>query len=123
MTTVLLLGSQTEFLHDLTEILEYEGFETLIANCVDDALQLAANHRPNVIVYDVTTSILANTLVADLAVIEPVGEIPLLFLTNVDSHELPDESYLLKPFPMGNLFRRLEQLLNQWQDPPIYQPA
>ena len=123
MTTVLLMGSQTEFLHDLTEILEYEGFETLIANCVDDALQLAANHRPNVIVYDVTTSILANTLVADLAVIEPVGQIPLLFLTNIDSRELPDESYLLKPFPMGNLFRRLEQLLNQWQDPPIYQPA
>ncbi len=123
MTTVLLLGSQTAFLQDLTEILECQGFKTLVANCVHDGVQLAAHHHPNVIVYDVTTSILADTLVADLAVIEPVGEIPLLFLTNVVSRELPDESYLLKPFPVGNLFRRLEQLLNQWQDAPAYQPA
>jgi len=114
MTTVLLMGSQTDFLYDLTEILECEGFKILVANCVHDGVQLAAQHRPNVIVCDVTTSILADTLVADLAVIEPISQIPLLFLTNVDSRELPDESYLLKPFPMGNLFRRLEQLLSQF---------
>ena len=123
MTTILLMGYQTDFLHDLTEILECEGFKTLVANRVYDGLQLATQHHPNLIVYDVTTTVLNGKVVSNLALIEPTARIPRLFLTNADPRELPDAPYLLKPFTMSALFRKLEQILSQIHGTAIYQSA
>ena len=123
MTTILLVGDQTDFLHDLAEILEGEGFKMLVANHVYDGLQLAIQYRPNVIVYDGATTLLNGKAISDLALIEAAARMPLLFLTNADPHELPDAPYLLKPFTMGDLFRKLKQILGQIPETSMYQPA
>ena len=112
MTTILLMGYQTDFFHDLIEILQCEGFKTLVANRDYEGLQLANQYHPSVIIYDVTVPMMNGKAVSlALRLSESTARIPMLFLTSSDLQELPDAPYLLKPFTIGELLQKLMHIL------------
>ncbi len=124
MTTILLMGFQTTFFCDLTEILECQGFHTLVANHDYEGLQMANQYHPSVIVYDIANPTMNGKAVAlALQLSEPTARIPILFLTASDPHFLADAPYLLKPFLVDDLIAKLRQLLGQLYKPALYQPA
>src|SRR5690348_16281595 len=88
----------------------------VVANRDYDALQLAIQYQPDMVVYDVATTPLKGKSILDLALPEASNRIPLLLLTNADPHERPDAPSLLKPFTMGDLFQKIEQIRSRYRE-------
>jgi CheY-like chemotaxis protein len=124
MTTILLMGYQTTFFCDLIDILSCEGFTTLVANHDYEGLQLANQHHPSVIVYDMAIPTMNGKAVSlALQLHESTARIPILFLTASDPRELHDALYLLKPFTVNELLSKLRHILSQVREPAQYQLA
>jgi DNA-binding response OmpR family regulator len=115
MPTILLMGDYTHFFHDLVDILELEGFATLVANHDYEGLHLARYYQPNLIVYnhDLAASA-ANDRTTTFApqLRKLTARTPVLCLTNAEGCELPDAPYLRKPFAIDDLLGTVKQLLS-----------
>jgi DNA-binding response OmpR family regulator len=110
MTTILLMGSQNDFLSDLTEILNFEGFDALIATHDEVVLN---QQPPNLIVYDVTVPTMDSQQLSPDVQKTLQAEIPVLCLTTDEPQDWPDVSYLIKPFAIPDLLGKLKQVLAQ----------
>lgn len=124
MTTILLIGHQTNFVADLREILECEQFNILTAMPDDAGIQLAQQFCPNLILYDLEVQVMYGKGVSSaLQLAERTPHIPLLCLTNAERHELPNAAYLLKPFSIPELLQMMTHMLTQSAGTPVYQPT
>lgn len=123
MSKILIIEDNELARENISEILELEGFETLVAHHGKQGLQLAQQYWPDLIVCDVMMPTLDG-----YGVLEQLGQktslasIPFIFLTAKSSHQdfrqgmnLGSNDYLTKPFSPADLVTAVRSQLRKRQ--------
>ena len=108
---ILIVEDNKHTLENLIEILELEGFESLVATDGWQGVALANTHIPDLVICDVTMPNLDGYAVLEkLAGNEATADIPFIFLTGKSTHSefrqgmnLGANDYLTKPFVPAEL--------------------
>jgi len=120
MKTVLLIEDNINILENLTECLELEGYNTLVANNGKNGVALAEKFIPDLIIcdvlmqsmngYEVLQSILKN---------DSTHHIPFIFSTsNAEKKDIEKalllgaDDYIIKPYQLKTLLKFIEKWLN-----------
>lgn len=114
MPTILIVELDDDLRSSLAELLDMDGWTTLIATTPAQAVNIARGIRPNVVLADLFAPLgsdepeLKRTFERD----PDLSAIPLLFMTCFppDLAALGSERVLLKPFHPENLFKMLNRL-------------
>lgn len=111
MTKILIIEDNEFARENINEILELEGFETLLASHGEQGFKLAQQHIPDLIICDVMMPKLNGYEVLEkLAEQDMLASIPFIFLTAKSSHQdfrqgmtSGSDDYLTKPFSPSEL--------------------
>ncbi len=107
---------------DLAEMLEEEGYEVVgqAANG-EDAVKLAAQHRPDLVILDVKMPVLDGISAAERIGAEKIA--PVLMLTAFSQRELVERArdagamaYLVKPFSKADLVPAIEMATTRYEE-------
>lgn len=125
--TVLVIDDAELFVVGLKELLEQEDFEVLTANNGIDGLLLASQHKPDLVLLDITMPELGGLAVLKKMRSEPWGkDVPILILTassirSFESHEsqkLGESDYLVKSeWKPGEIIEYIKGLLRDDYEP------
>jgi len=117
--TILIVDDSRTVLHALKSVLEQGGYSTLAAMSGEEAIQVAKEHQPDVILMDVIMPGMTGFQATRILCKEPTtANIPIVIIS---SSEQPSEQawckrlgakgFLAKPIQRGALFLCLEELL------------
>jgi response regulator NasT len=107
---------------DLAEMLQEEGYEVVgqAANG-EDAVKLAAEHRPDLVILDVKMPVLDGISAAERIGAEKIA--PVLMLTAFSQRELVERArdagamaYLVKPFSKADLVPAIEMATTRYEE-------
>ena len=103
MHKLLLVDDDTTLTRFLSEFLQGDGFETIIANNGQDALRVAYRERPDLVVLDVMMPVMDGWEVT--ARLRELSSVPIILLTAKSSEndklrgfKLGVDDYVTKPF-------------------------
>ena len=121
MKTVLLIEDNIDILENVAELLEYEGYQAIMATNGYDGVKIARQVNPDLVVCDIMMSGLDGYQVLDKLSAHPESRnIPFIFLTaKAEKHEkkygldLGADDYLIKPVSEEDLFEAVENCLNK----------
>ena len=107
---------------DLAEMLEEEGYEVVgQAGNGEDAVKLAAEHRPDLVILDVKMPVLDGISAAERIGAEKIA--PVLMLTAFSQRELVERArdagamaYLVKPFSKADLVPAIEMATTRYEE-------
>jgi DNA-binding response OmpR family regulator len=113
MKKILLIEDTNDILENLTEYLEMEGYNILVANNGKKGVELANEFIPDLIICDVLMHDMDGHEVLRLLLdTAKTHEIPFIFSTSlsekhdrVESLELGADDYIIKPFEPENLLK------------------
>jgi DNA-binding response OmpR family regulator len=119
MAKILIVEDERDMVRGLKDILEFEGYEVLVAECGRQALQSVASGTPDCMILDL--------MLPDINGYQVCSEvrrlklnIPILMLTaksqdydKIRGFEAGADDYLTKPFSTGELLARLMALLRR----------
>jgi response regulator NasT len=107
---------------DLAEMLQEEGYEVVgQAGNGEDAVKLAAEHRPDLVILDVKMPVLDGISAAERIGSEKIA--PVLMLTAFSQRELVERArdagamaYLVKPFSKADLVPAIEMATSRYEE-------
>jgi response regulator NasT len=107
---------------DLAEMLQEEGYEVVgQAGNGEDAVKLAAEHRPDLVILDVKMPVLDGISAAERIGAEKIA--PVLMLTAFSQRELVERArdagamaYLVKPFSKADLVPAIEMATTRYEE-------
>jgi len=107
---------------DLAEMLQEEGYEVVgQAGNGEDAVKLAAEHRPDLVILDVKMPVLDGISAAERIGAEKIA--PVLMLTAFSQRELVERArdagamaYLVKPFSQADLVPAIEMATSRYEE-------
>jgi DNA-binding response OmpR family regulator len=113
MNTILLIEDTNDILENLTEYLQMEGFEILVANNGKTGVELAREFIPDLIVCDVLMRNMDGHEVLHLLLEnDSTNQIPFIFSTSMsekhdrmESLKMGADDYLVKPFEPETLLK------------------
>jgi CheY-like chemotaxis protein len=111
---VLIVDSSDDSREVLRTVLTDRGLRIFEANAAAQGLDLARQHRPDLIVVDLEVDSSSPEQIADeFASVSPPQETPLVVLGNVRRRlpQLPAGNVVRKPYHYGPLVRKIEELL------------
>ena len=118
MHKLLLVDDDTTLTRFLSEFLQGDGFETIIANNGQDALRVAYRERPDLVVLDVMMPVMDGGEVT--ARLRDLSSVPIILLTAKSSEndklrgfKLGVDDYVTKPFSFAELSARISAVLNR----------
>ena len=118
MSKILLVDDDSTLTRFLSEYLNGDGFETVIANSGQDALRSAYRERPDLVVLDVMMPGMDGWEVT--ARLRELSTIPIILLTAKSSEndklrgfKLGIDDYVTKPFSFAELSARISAVLNR----------
>jgi two-component system, OmpR family, response regulator len=118
-TRILAVDDEVSITDLLTMALRYEGFEVAVAHTGRQALNIAGDFRPHLIVLDVMLPDVDGFEVTR-RLVERGDKVPILFLTARDATEdkvrgltLGGDDYLTKPFSLEELVARARAVLRR----------
>jgi diguanylate cyclase len=123
MNTILIIEDEPQIRDNIQEILDLEGFATIIAEDGLQGVEMAEKHLPDIIVCDLMMPLLDGYGVIKALRQRPLtAEITLIFLTAKAEHcdlrqamELGADDYLTKPFEPNELLRVISTQLEKRQ--------
>ncbi|NQX52979.1 response regulator [Pedobacter panaciterrae] len=123
MKTVLIIEDDNDIREGCAEILELSGYKALKANNGKAGIELASQHKPDIILCDIMMPELDGYGVLYLlGKNSATSEIPFIFLTakteRIDfrkAMEMGADDYLTKPFDDMELITAIETRINKWQ--------
>ena len=126
---ILVVDDDPDILQYVKMNLELEGFETAIASNGVDALQLASENPPALVLLDVMMPGMDGlTTLRHLRNDPPTASVPVVMLTaralaqdRVKGLDLGADDYITKPFAVEELVARVRTVIRRAQHPP--QPA
>ncbi len=121
MTRILLVDDEKDLAWAVQQSLETEGYQVLVAHDGLDALDMARQHRPDLIVLDIVMPGLDGLQVCSRLREDPLLEqVPILFLSvrkaiedRIRGLDHGADDYLIKPFDLGELGARVRALLRR----------
>lgn len=121
MTTILVVDDDVDVAETVARTLQRAGFDTLISNRGADALQVARQRRPDLIVLDVKMPGMNGIEVCRMLRATPdLSRVPLLFLSargevadRLEGFEAGADDYITKPFDLRELELRAKALLRR----------
>ncbi len=120
MTTILLVEDEAVFADTLRYNLEREGYSVLVASDGVQALELARQHQPVLLILDVMLPRLDGFSVC--RILRAESEVPIIMLTarqdevdRIAGLELGADDYVVKPFSLGELLARIRAILRRGQ--------
>ncbi len=120
MATILLVEDEAVFADTLRYNLEREGYSVLMANDGVQALELARQHQPMLVILDVMLPRLDGFSVC--RILRAESDIPIIMLTarqdevdRIVGLELGADDYVVKPFSLGELLARVRAILRRGQ--------
>ncbi len=121
--TLLLVDDEQDILDLLTFNLQAEGFATLTASEGEEAIRLAHEHKPDLILLDVMLPGKDGwAVLRELRNQEATRHIPVIFLTAKDNEidevvglELGADDYIVKPISIRKLITRIKVALRKEQ--------
>lgn len=120
---VLLVEDDPSLSFGLERNLDYEGYEVLVARDGEEGLDLALNHRVDVIILDIMLPRLNGYEVCQ-ALRKQGFRTPVIFLSaksqetdKVRGLELGGDDYITKPFGVRELMARIKSILRRSQGP------
>jgi CheY-like chemotaxis protein len=119
--SVLIVDRCGETREVLQTALQHRGMRTLAAGGARRGLELARQHRPDLIVLDLEADVADwGDLSAPLVEQSRRHCTPLVLLGRAyrNGHCRPGEEFVAKPYHYGPLIRRIEELLGQTQPTP-----
>ncbi|MBK9570124.1 MAG: response regulator [Chitinophagaceae bacterium] len=113
MKKILLIEDTNDILENLTEYLQMEGFEILVANNGKTGVELAREFIPDLIICDVLMRDMDGHEVLHLLLeTDSTNQIPFIFSTSmsekhdrVESLKLGADDYIVKPFDPETLLK------------------
>jgi DNA-binding response OmpR family regulator len=119
--TILVIDDQREFSLLVRRYLEQEGFEVIVAPDGTDGLRIAENHRPDLVVLDLTMPDIDGLEVCSRLRADPRKQfLPILVLSarasaadRVLGLETGADDYLVKPFQPEELVARVKALFRR----------
>jgi CheY-like chemotaxis protein len=113
MTTILLIDDQAEYLANVVQMLNFEGFEVLVGKGGSEGVLLAKHHHPDLILCDMLMPGLDGHEVQRLLQEdEATAHIPLVFLTgSVDKTTPGSNRSLMKPFTIADLLHIIHEVV------------
>jgi two-component system KDP operon response regulator KdpE len=118
MHKLLLVDDDTTLTRFLSEFLQGDSFETIIANNGQDALRVAYRERPDLVVLDVMMPIMDGWEVT--ARLRELSSVPIILLTAKSSEndklrgfKLGVDDYVTKPFSFAELSARISAVLSR----------
>ncbi|HIJ89941.1 MAG: response regulator [Desulfobulbaceae bacterium] len=119
VSTILLVDDEPRNLRLLQVLLQAEGYATLSAECGAEALNLAAEQRPDIILLDIMMSGMDGFEVAQQLKANPdTRNIPIIMVTSLDDRtsrlralEIGAAEFLSKPVDRAELSIRVKNLL------------
>ena len=110
MKKILLIDDSIFFHAAITEILNMQGFEVLVAEDGTTGIKLAQEQRPDLILCDMTMPDLSGyDVLSALRQTPPTENIPFIFVTgNTEVQDVKSDAklaadYLMKPFTLNEL--------------------
>lgn len=121
MTRVLLVDDETDMAWAVQQSLEAEGYQVLPAQDGLEALELARQHHPDLIILDIVMPGLDGLQLCRRFREDPALEqVPILFLTvrkaiedRIRGLDHGADDYIIKPFDLGELSARVRALLRR----------
>jgi DNA-binding response OmpR family regulator len=118
MHKILLVDDDTTLTRFLSEFLQGDGFEAIIANNGQDALRVAYRERPDLVVLDVMMPVMDGWEVT--ARLRELSSVPIILLTAKSSEndklrgfKLGVDDYVTKPFSFAELSARITAVLSR----------
>src|SRR5271170_5211260 len=128
-TKILIVEDDPHILLGLEEVLNSEGFEVVVCNRGDQAVDAVAKHRPGLLVLDVMLPGLSGYDVCKQLRTKKTAT-PILMLTakgqeidKVVGLDLGADDYVTKPFGVRELLARIQALLRRVAKPAAAPPA
>lgn len=117
MKSILLIEDNVDVRESAAELLNLEGFNMITTDCGENALELAEEHLPDIIICDILMPGMSGYNVC--ATLRQINrEIPFIFMTakseNADRQKAKDigvENYLIKPFDGYELINCINKCL------------
>ena len=116
---ILVIDDNPDILETVSFALEQAGYQVYTAENGEDGLQLAKQHKPDLVLLDMMMPKRSGFLVIESLRKEHVEPIKIMMMTANEGkrHEsyaelLGVDEYLHKPFPMDKLIDRIEELLS-----------
>jgi DNA-binding response OmpR family regulator len=118
MATILLVEDEAVFADTLRYNLEREGYSVLMASDGVQALELARQHHPALVILDIMLPRLDGFSVC--RILRAESEVPIIMLTarqdevdRIAGLELGADDYVVKPFSLGELLARVRAILRR----------
>ena len=116
---ILVVDDNPDILETVSFALEQAGYQVYTAENGEDGLQLAKQHKPDLVLLDMMMPKRSGFLVIESLRKEHAEPIKIMMMTANEGkrHEsyaelLGVDEYLHKPFPMDKLIDRIEELLS-----------
>lgn len=121
MKKILIVEDETRIREDIKVALEMNNYDPLVADNGLDAIEIAKEHLPSLIISDIMMPKLNGyELLATLQKIDETASIPFLFLSaKIDKHDirkgmnLGADDYITKPFDIDDLIVAVEARLKK----------
>ncbi len=120
MATILLVEDEAILADTLRYNLEREGYSVLVASDGVQALELARQHQPALLILDIMLPRLDGFSVC--RILRAESQVPIIMLTarqdevdRIAGLELGADDYVVKPFSLGELLARVRAILRRGQ--------
>ncbi|KYG78895.1 response regulator transcription factor [Roseivirga echinicomitans] len=121
MKKILLVEDNAMILDNLSEILELEGYQTVLAKNGAEGLELTKTERPGLILSDIDMPLMNGyEMLHEIRKDSEIHEIPIIFLS-VKNHgqellhglQHGANAYICKPFGLNELLETVEEHINK----------
>lgn len=127
MQTILLIEDNADFLDNLDEFLQMEGYRTLLTNNGKRGIELAQQFGPDLIICDVMMrGTGGHEVLRGLLGSPKTNGIPFIFSTSLsekldraESMALGADDYIIKPFELGALLKMAKAWIESGTKRPI----
>ncbi len=121
-TRILVVDDEPLYLRLLKVNLEPEGFEVITANNGEQAIDIVANQKPNMVVLDIMMPKMDGITACER--IRQFSSVPIIMLTakgeekdRVKGFNVGSDDYVVKPFSVTELVARVRAVLRRTQSP------
>ncbi|MDP2883984.1 MAG: response regulator [Ignavibacteria bacterium] len=119
MKSILLVEDEEDLINIVGSVLRDEGYEVKQSLTAEEALQLCAGYKPDLIICDVKMGEMDGFVMLEkLKTSEKLKKVPFIFLTAFDEPEgkkeglrLGADAYITKPFDVDELLRTVRKLV------------